>query len=230
MQGSNVPKLMDYHNLSRMAEFCATKGDYEAAIDYYKRMTEILPENGPSWTALGHCYLLTEESHSAFNAYQHALYSLDDIKDPQLWYGIGILYEKFESYEHAISALIAVLKMSPNFYQKSEVLFKLGTIFAKTNQINEAINYFQNSIVASTFTIKRKIDTLLKIGLLYEVKTDYAAAQRSYEAALSLNDHNYRVYQHLAWCNFLKGNINMAIENLEKADRKLKGSTDTLYI
>jgi Flp pilus assembly protein TadD len=52
-----------------MAEFCATKGDYEAAIDYYKRMTEILPENGPSWTALGHCYLLTEESHSAFNAY-----------------------------------------------------------------------------------------------------------------------------------------------------------------
>jgi tetratricopeptide (TPR) repeat protein len=131
--GGNVPKLMDYHNLSRMAEFCATKGDYEAAIDYYKRMTEILPENGPSWTALGHCYLLTEESHSAFNAYQHALYSLDDIKDPQLWYGIGILYEKFESYEHAISALIAVLKMSPNFYQKSEVLFKLGTIFAKTN-------------------------------------------------------------------------------------------------
>jgi tetratricopeptide (TPR) repeat protein len=120
--------------------------------------------------------------------------------------------------------------MSPNFYQKSEVLFKLGTIFAKTNQINEAINYFQNSIVASTFTIKRKIDTLLKIGLLYEVKTDYAAAQRSYEAALSLNEHNYRVYQHLAWCHFLKGNINMAIENLEKADRKLKGSTDTLYI
>jgi hypothetical protein len=26
--------------------------------------------------------------------------------------------------------------MSPNFYQKSEVLYKLGIIFAKTNQID----------------------------------------------------------------------------------------------
>lgn len=55
------------------------------------------------------------------------------MNDPQLWYGIGILYERFESYDNAISALIGVLKMSPNFYQKSEVLYKLGTIFAKTN-------------------------------------------------------------------------------------------------
>lgn len=58
---------------------------------------------------------------------------MDDIKDPQLWYGIGILYEKFESYDHAISALVASLSMSPNFYQKSEVFFKLGMIFSKTN-------------------------------------------------------------------------------------------------
>jgi len=93
---------------------------------------------------------------------------LEDIKDPQLWYGIGILYEKFESYDHAISALIAVLKMSPNFYQKTEVLYKLGMIFAKTNQIQQAIGYFQNSILTKTFTLKRKTDTLIKVGLLYE--------------------------------------------------------------
>jgi len=78
-------------------------------------MSELDPDNGPTWEALGHCYLLTDDIHKAFNAYQHSLYCLDDIRDPQLWYGIGILYEKFESYDHAISALIAVLKMSPNF-------------------------------------------------------------------------------------------------------------------
>jgi tetratricopeptide (TPR) repeat protein len=66
---------------------------------------------------------------------------LDDIRDPQLWYGIGILYEKFESYDHAISALIAVLKMSPNFQQKSELLNKLGVILAKTNQLDQAVRY-----------------------------------------------------------------------------------------
>jgi len=185
---------MTFHNLSKLAEFCATKGNYATAIEYYRQMTTFDPENGPSWTALGHCYLLTEEIHKAFNAYQHALYSLDDIKDPQLWYGIGILYEKFESYDHAIGALIAVLKMSPNFYQKSEVLFKIGTIFAKTNQIDNAISYFQNSILTPSFTLKRKVDTLLKIGLLYEEKRDFMQAQRSYEAALSHNEKKYRVY------------------------------------
>jgi tetratricopeptide (TPR) repeat protein len=112
------------------------------------------------------------------------------------------LYEKFESYDHAISALIAVLKMSPNFYQKSDVLYKLGIILAKTNQIDQAIRYFQNSILTSNFTMKRKVDTLIKIGMLFEQQGDFNQAQRSYEAALSHNEKNYRIYQHLAWCNF----------------------------
>ena len=95
------------------------------------------------------------------------------MNDPQLWYGIGILYERFESYENAISALIGVLKMSPNFYQKSEVLYKLGTIFAKTNQIDQAAKFFQNSILTSSFSVKKKVDTLIKIGLLNEEKKDF---------------------------------------------------------
>lgn len=68
---------------------------------------------------------------------------------------------------------MAVLKMSPNFYQKSEVLYKLGMIYAKTNQIDQAISYFQNSILTNIFTIKRKIDTLLKIGILYEEQGEH---------------------------------------------------------
>jgi tetratricopeptide (TPR) repeat protein len=151
-------------------------------------------ENGPAWTALGHCYLLVEDLQNSFNSYQRALYSLEDIKDPQLWYGIAILYEKFESYDHSISALIAVLKMSPNFYQKSEVLYKLGMIFAKTNQIDQAISYFQNSILTSTFTLKRKTDTLIKIGMLYEEKKDYVQALREYEAAIIGDKSNYKIY------------------------------------
>lgn len=224
---SQVP---NFQHLGKLAEFSATRGDYPLAIEYYKNMTQIQPDNGPSWMALGHCCLLTDEIHQAFNAYQHALNCVDDIKDPQLWYGIGILYEKFESYENAISALVGVLKMSPNFYQKSEVLYKLGIIFAKTNQINQAINYFQNSILTNSFTNKRKVDTLLKIGLLYEEKKDFAQAQKSYEAALSYNDKNYKIFQHLAWCNFQNKQINIALDYIAKADKREKDNADSQYI
>lgn len=140
------------------------------------KIISIDPVNGPAWTALGHCYLLVEDLQNSFQAYQRALYALTDIKDSQLWYGIGILYEKFESYDHAISALIAVLKMSPQFYQKSEVLYKLGMIFAKTNQLSHARKYFQDSIDSNTFTQKRKTDTLIKIGILHEHEDQYEAA------------------------------------------------------
>ena len=187
-------------------------------------------ENGPAWTALGHCYLLVEDLQKSFNAYQRALYSLEEIKDPQLWYGIGILYEKFESYNHAISALVAVLKMSPNFYQKSEVLYKLGMIFAKTNQIQQAISYFQNSILTNTFTQKRKTDTLLKIGLLYEEQKNYSQAMKEYEAASISDKSNFKIYQHLAWCSFQMNNIDKALEYCKTVEGLKQGQADTLYI
>jgi len=133
--------------------------------------------------------------------------------DPQLWYGIGILYEKFESYEHAISSLMAVLKMSPNFYQKSEVLSRLGYIFARTNDISNAIVYFENSIITNTFNNKRKADILIKIGILHEEKNELGQAQKSYENALAIEPENPVIYQHLAWVFFLQGNYAQAIEH-----------------
>jgi glucose repression mediator protein len=65
-----------------MAEFFAVSSDYHSAVQYYSKIVSIDPENGPAWTALGHCYLLVDELQKAFTAYQHALYSLEDIKDP----------------------------------------------------------------------------------------------------------------------------------------------------
>jgi len=77
--GSNQ---MNVSNLNKLAEYCATNGEYQHAIEYYLQLTNLDPDNGPAWTALGHCYLLIEDLQKSFNAYQHALYSLEDIKDP----------------------------------------------------------------------------------------------------------------------------------------------------
>jgi len=81
-------------HLNSMAEFYAGKGDFANAIKYYEDIINADNENGAAWTALGHCYLLTDSLQKAFSAYQRALYYLPDVRDPQLWYGIGLLYEK----------------------------------------------------------------------------------------------------------------------------------------
>jgi len=53
--------MMNVSNLNKLAEYCATNGEYHHAIDYYLQLTSIDPDNGPAWTALGHCYLLVED-------------------------------------------------------------------------------------------------------------------------------------------------------------------------
>jgi tetratricopeptide (TPR) repeat protein len=47
--------------INRLAEYCATNGEYQTAIEYYMKLITIDSENGPAWTALGHCYLLVED-------------------------------------------------------------------------------------------------------------------------------------------------------------------------
>ena len=42
--------------------------------------------------------------------------------------------------------------------------------------------------------MKRKTDTLIKIGMLYEEQKDYVQAIREYEAAIIGDKSNYKVY------------------------------------
>lgn len=72
---------------------------------------------------------MMDNLQEAYQAYQQALYHLQNPKDPKLWYGIGILYDRYGSIEHAEEAFSAVLKMDPNFEKANEIYFRLGIIY-----------------------------------------------------------------------------------------------------
>jgi glucose repression mediator protein len=105
-----------------------------------------------------------DDLQKAYTAYQQALYRLPNPKvcdlciekvpkltgrqDPKLWYGIGILYDRYGSLEHAEEAFSSVLRMEPSksqftnldvrlpladFDKANEVYFRLGIIY-KTQQ------------------------------------------------------------------------------------------------
>jgi glucose repression mediator protein len=55
---------------------------------------------------------MQDELQAAYQAYQNALYHLPGAKeDPKLWYGIGILYDRYGSLDHAEEAFSSVLRM-----------------------------------------------------------------------------------------------------------------------
>lgn len=92
---------------------------------------------------------MTEDLQQAYAAYQQALFHLNDpkvlnggphdllfLQDPNLWHGIGILYERCGSLEHAEEAFNAVLMMSPNFEKKRETYFRLGVIYKQQMKLD----------------------------------------------------------------------------------------------
>eukprot|EP00826_Nyctotherus_ovalis_P058989 TRINITY_DN8164_c0_g1_i2.p1 TRINITY_DN8164_c0_g1~~TRINITY_DN8164_c0_g1_i2.p1 ORF type:complete len:726 (-),score=179.32 TRINITY_DN8164_c0_g1_i2:104-2281(-) len=127
---------------------------------------------------------------------------------------------------------MSVLKLAPSFAQKSEVLYKLAVIFGKTYQLDYAVNYFKLATLESSGApaMNRRIDILIKMAICYIEKKEYVDALRSAEAALAMNDQNYRALQHVAWCEFLLEKYTQALEHINKAIALKESDADGYYI
>ena len=117
--------------LSKLAEINRIKKNYSEAIQYFKKALVLNKQDGKVWTALGHCYLMQGDLQQAYSVYKLALYLLPDTKKhPKRWDGIGILYDLYESLDHAEEAFSTILRMDKDLDSDdaNEILFRLGII------------------------------------------------------------------------------------------------------
>ena len=61
-------------------------------------------------------------------------------KEPKLWYGIGILYDRYGSLEHAEEAFSQVMRMEPGFEKANEIYFRLGIIYKQQQKFNQSLD------------------------------------------------------------------------------------------
>jgi tetratricopeptide (TPR) repeat protein len=45
-----------------------------------------------------------------------------------------------------------------------------------------------------------------------------------------IDKNNYKIYQHLAWCSFLRGNVDQSLDYTKTVEQLNPGQADTLYI
>lgn len=67
------------------------------------------------------------------------------VKEPKLWYGIGILYDRYGSLEHAEEAFSQVMRMQPDFEKANEIYFRLGIIYKQQQKYNQSLEVGVNS-------------------------------------------------------------------------------------
>ncbi|ORY97359.1 hypothetical protein BCR43DRAFT_438612 [Syncephalastrum racemosum] len=127
--------------LTQIASLCRGREQFSRAVEFFKRILAIQENNGETWAALGHCYLMMDNLQDAYHAYQQALYHLSNPKDPKLWYGIGILYDRYGSLEHAEEAFSAVMKMDSKFEKANEIYFRLGIIYKQQQKFDLSLQY-----------------------------------------------------------------------------------------
>ncbi|PHH68080.1 hypothetical protein CDD82_859 [Ophiocordyceps australis] len=193
---------------------------FDKALEFFRAITQIEPTNGEAWGNLGHCFLMTESLQKAYDSYQHALVNLRDPKDPMLWYGIGILYDRYGSYDYAEEAFSQVMQIQPDFEKANEIYFRLGIIYKQQSKFNQSLDCFKY-IVNSPPGPLTQDDIWFQIGHVHEQQKDFDSAKAAYQRVLDNAPNHAKVLQQLGWLHHQQSNAyetqDRAIQYLEKS-------------
>ncbi|EOD50196.1 putative transcriptional corepressor protein [Neofusicoccum parvum UCRNP2] len=186
---------------------------FPAAVEYLKNILKIDSNNGDVWGSLGHCYLMMDDLQQAYSAYQQALYHLQDPKEPKLWYGIGILYDRYGSLEHAEEAFSQVMRMEPSFEKANEIYFRLGIIYKQQQKFTSSLECFKYIVNDPPRPLTEE-DIWFQIGHVYEQQKDYESAKNAYRRVLD-RDPNHAKSDAQSW--YLLGRCYMSQQKYPKA-------------
>ena len=184
--------------LTQLASLCRLREQFPKAIEYFQRILNMDGNNGEVWGALGHCYLMLDDLPKAYNCYQQALMHLPSPKEPKLWYGIGILYDRYGSFDHAEEAFTSVLTMDPQFEKANEIYFRLGIIYKQQGKHEMSMRCFR-SILKNPPRPLSETDIQFQIGHVYEFQGEYDKAKESYESVLQSSPNHAKVLRQLGW-------------------------------
>ncbi|KAM0348423.1 hypothetical protein ACHAPU_004396 [Fusarium lateritium] len=197
-----------------------TREAFDKALEFFRAIVQLDQNNGEAWGNLGHCYLMTENLQKAYDAYQQALVNLRDPKDPMLWYGIGILYDRYGSYDYAEEAFSQVMNIQPDFEKANEIYFRLGIIYKQQNKWTQSLECFKYIVQSPPGPLTQE-DIWFQIGHVHEQQKDFDSAKAAYQRVLDHSPNHAKVLQQLGWLHHQQSNTyesqDRAIQYLEKS-------------
>lgn len=75
-------------------------------------------------------------------------------QDPMLWYGIGILYDRYGSYDYAEEAFSQVMQIQPDFEKANEIYFRLGIIYKQQSKFNQSLEVCADACLQTVNTFE----------------------------------------------------------------------------
>jgi len=240
-----------------MAEAHEANQNYQAAISKYQEALTVWGDSDEDTNRLtavlrklGLVHLDAGDNEDAIEFLQDALERLEDgnnIEDEKMLSstlaGIAKAFSNIGSFDSAVHFYqrhIDLHKPDPSMGEAvSDSLYAIGTIYAKLNNLDDAINHFQECLVVrkDSFggTDDRVARVLFNMGVVFEKQENFMSAKESFEEALQIYKDNGNeeeansILQDLGRTLSKEGELDAALESYSEAlqvSKKLLGSND----
>lgn len=189
-------------------------GEYDKAIEIFKKAVELNPNEYLNWQWLGRSYYERDSYGDEENALNSLLKAVElNPNDDSNWYWLGISYGMNSQYDKEKESFLKATELNPN---NADNWYKLGILYFNDKQYDKAIESFSKAVelnpnddnnwdrLANSYQMNgqydKAIETLLKaieidpnsryywfnLGILYYYNERYREAIDSLSKALEL--------------------------------------------
>ncbi len=133
---------------ARLADYYGQKKDFNKAISYFKRLTELQGDDARVWLALANAYAANHQFDKASAAFKQS-YAVNRSAEALL----GLAQSDYLSHNYKECAVIyeAVDKNQPSFTQKNpNVLYVLGDCYENSNQLDKSLSTLKRFLAVTT--------------------------------------------------------------------------------
>jgi len=171
------------------------------AIDAYKQVIHLAPEQYLVWNNVGNLCLKVFRNDEALIAFQKAI--AHNPKDAIGWNGLGNVYFKMGYMDDAIGSYRRAISFMPAFAQPWN---GLGDIYSATGRMDNAIQAYRKAMELN----RQYVTPWLRLGLLFTRQERYHEAIKAYQGALSLAPKDSAIWNEL-------GSVYLKSESYEEA-------------
>ncbi len=200
----------EYYYLGRYYKYFATKKDYQKALDYFQTSIELDSNQTGNYTEIAGLYL-----YNFFDPVFAEKYFLKDLSmHPTSRYsleGLGNLNRYYKKdYQKAADYYRRALQTSSN---SKNIKTDLADLFYHNlKQPDSSIALLRN-ILDSDPKYGRAIQ---RLGMIYYNQENYLASAKVFQDALKADPGDWRVFTHLSACYIRLGEIQEAMEIIDK--------------
>ncbi|KAJ3334870.1 hypothetical protein HDU91_002483 [Kappamyces sp. JEL0680] len=149
--------------LTLAATLCRSLEKYGKAAEYFQRILKLNESNGEIWGALGHCYLMLDELHKAYSAYQQALYHLPNPRANEIYFRLGIIYKHEGKYENSLECFKYIMASPPPPLTELDIRYQIGLVYEQQKEYALARDAYEKVLEDSPKHAK----VLQQLGWLY---------------------------------------------------------------